>query len=138
MLKIILLGFISTISISDLAMEYEHEVTRKEFTVKVDYKDKASDDDQERKHNKLNVNTKKSNTFQKKRGRKLLPIPVEGCLHCSAKTTPEWRSGPSGKRTLCNACGLNYRHKLKKQKHEKECGIDRADLKYIINKEESK
>lgn len=31
------------------------------------------------------------------------------CLNCSAQQTPQWREGPEGPRTLCNACGLRYR-----------------------------
>ncbi|KAG9003567.1 hypothetical protein FRB93_010985 [Tulasnella sp. JGI-2019a] len=30
------------------------------------------------------------------------------CLTCHAKSSPEWRRGPLGPRTLCNACGLVY------------------------------
>lgn len=30
------------------------------------------------------------------------------CLTCHAKSSPEWRRGPFGPRTLCNACGLVY------------------------------
>lgn len=30
------------------------------------------------------------------------------CRKCGTYTTPEWRRGPDGNRTLCNACGLNY------------------------------
>lgn len=35
------------------------------------------------------------------------------CLECLTKSTPEWRSGPQGSATLCNACGLRYARKLK-------------------------
>lgn len=28
------------------------------------------------------------------------------CHSCSTTETPEWRRGPDGARTLCNACGL--------------------------------
>lgn len=30
------------------------------------------------------------------------------CNHCESIETPEWRRGPDGSRTLCNACGLFY------------------------------
>lgn len=30
------------------------------------------------------------------------------CANCHVKTTPEWRLGPSGKRDLCNSCGLRW------------------------------
>lgn len=30
------------------------------------------------------------------------------CFQCSSKVTPEWRKGPGGPGTLCNACGLFY------------------------------
>lgn len=36
------------------------------------------------------------------------------CMHCSSKGTPEWRRGPDGERTLCNACGLFYSKLVKK------------------------
>jgi GATA zinc finger len=31
------------------------------------------------------------------------------CYNCNTKRTPQWRNGPHGERTLCNACGLKYR-----------------------------
>ena len=30
------------------------------------------------------------------------------CERCMCEDTPEWRRGPNGARTLCNACGLHY------------------------------
>ncbi|KAF8458244.1 PAS domain-containing protein [Kalaharituber pfeilii] len=30
------------------------------------------------------------------------------CANCHTRVTPEWRRGPSGKRDLCNSCGLRY------------------------------
>ncbi|KAK6465057.1 hypothetical protein DFJ63DRAFT_310161 [Scheffersomyces coipomensis] len=36
------------------------------------------------------------------------------CNHCGADNTPEWRSGPDGSRTLCNACGLFYSKLIRK------------------------
>lgn len=40
--------------------------------------------------------------------------PNIACQHCSSKKTPEWRRGPDGRRTLCNACGLFYSKMIKK------------------------
>lgn len=31
------------------------------------------------------------------------------CTHCQVTTTPQWREGPMGPKTLCNACGVRYR-----------------------------
>ncbi|XP_057958794.1 GATA transcription factor 1 [Malania oleifera] len=31
------------------------------------------------------------------------------CLHCQAEKTPQWRAGPLGPKTLCNACGVRYK-----------------------------
>lgn len=32
--------------------------------------------------------------------------PPGRCHSCNISETPEWRRGPDGARTLCNACGL--------------------------------
>ncbi|KAJ3540553.1 hypothetical protein NMY22_g4245 [Coprinellus aureogranulatus] len=40
------------------------------------------------------------------------------CLGCGATSTPEWRRGPLGPRTLCNACGLVYAKLIKKRVKE--------------------
>ncbi|KXH60921.1 GATA zinc finger [Colletotrichum salicis] len=34
--------------------------------------------------------------------------PPGRCHSCNRIDTPEWRRGPDGARTLCNACGLHY------------------------------
>ncbi|XP_043692582.1 GATA transcription factor 12-like [Telopea speciosissima] len=31
------------------------------------------------------------------------------CTHCLAQRTPQWRAGPSGPKTLCNACGVRFK-----------------------------
>nr|GEV57752.1 GATA transcription factor 1-like [Tanacetum cinerariifolium] len=31
------------------------------------------------------------------------------CQHCLADKTPQWRGGPMGPKTLCNACGVRYK-----------------------------
>ncbi|GMH10539.1 hypothetical protein Nepgr_012380 [Nepenthes gracilis] len=34
---------------------------------------------------------------------------VRKCLHCEITETPQWRAGPMGPKTLCNACGVRYK-----------------------------
>lgn len=31
------------------------------------------------------------------------------CSHCLVQKTPQWRAGPLGAKTLCNACGVRYK-----------------------------
>ncbi|KAF9931492.1 hypothetical protein FBU30_010001 [Linnemannia zychae] len=40
------------------------------------------------------------------------------CRSCNSSDTPEWRRGPDGARTLCNACGLHYAKLLKRQNEQ--------------------
>ncbi|XP_020115303.1 GATA transcription factor 8-like [Ananas comosus] len=37
------------------------------------------------------------------------PAPVRKCMHCEIQKTPQWRAGPMGPKTLCNACGVRYK-----------------------------
>lgn len=34
---------------------------------------------------------------------------VRKCMHCGIQKTPQWRAGPRGPKTLCNACGVRYK-----------------------------
>lgn len=40
--------------------------------------------------------------------------PPGKCHSCNIRETPEWRRGPDGARTLCNACGLHYAKLMRK------------------------
>lgn len=31
------------------------------------------------------------------------------CHHCGSEKTPQWRAGPLGPKTLCNACGVRFK-----------------------------
>lgn len=37
------------------------------------------------------------------------PQTVRKCMHCEITKTPQWRSGPMGPKTLCNACGVRFK-----------------------------
>ncbi|CAH8361266.1 unnamed protein product [Eruca vesicaria subsp. sativa] len=41
------------------------------------------------------------------------PLNADGtirmCTHCETTKTPQWREGPCGPKTLCNACGVRFR-----------------------------
>ena len=41
--------------------------------------------------------------------------PPGKCHSCGIRETPEWRRGPDGARTLCNACGLHYAKLVRKR-----------------------
>ncbi|KAK1262320.1 GATA transcription factor 4 [Acorus gramineus] len=34
---------------------------------------------------------------------------VRRCTHCASEKTPQWRTGPMGPKTLCNACGVRFK-----------------------------
>ncbi|KAJ1925558.1 hypothetical protein IWQ60_004496 [Tieghemiomyces parasiticus] len=38
------------------------------------------------------------------------PGGAKRCQYCQSKTTPMWRRGPAGPGTLCNACGVKWKH----------------------------
>jgi hypothetical protein len=49
---------------------------------------------------------------------RLAPAPCVGhrCSQCSAASTPVWRAGPNGPKTLCNACGVRWAKVAKTRK----------------------
>jgi len=55
------------------------------------------------------------NNWKKARGKKRSKYSEMDlmCLSCGVKQTPEWRRGPAGAKTLCNACGLHWAKVLK-------------------------
>jgi len=71
----------------------------------------------------------------KKRGRKPIDKTEFRCRSCGATKTPEWRKGPDGKNTLCNACGLRW--KKKDPTLIIPQSVDKLSISTIINHEES-
>lgn len=60
-------------------------------------------------------------------GEKKRKVKVKGaeeyvCTDCGTLESPEWRKGPSGPKTLCNACGLRWAKKEKKEKQRSAQG----------------
>lgn len=41
--------------------------------------------------------------------------PGHSCQECGTTQSPEWRKGPNGSKTLCNACGLRYAKRLRQR-----------------------
>ncbi|XP_047342548.1 GATA transcription factor 8-like [Impatiens glandulifera] len=38
-----------------------------------------------------------------------LAAAIRKCMHCQITKTPQWRMGPMGPKTLCNACGVRFK-----------------------------
>ncbi|KAM0034682.1 putative transcription factor C2C2-GATA family [Helianthus debilis subsp. tardiflorus] len=59
---------------------------------------------------KHTIKIKANKTVTFKRREVVLEQPsVIKCLHCGSEKTPQWRTGPMGPKTLCNACGVRYK-----------------------------
>lgn len=64
---------------------------------------------------------------KKRRGR---AAPPGRCHSCNRAETPEWRRGPDGARTLCNACGLHYAKLTRKQNNaNKNAAVGSSNLR---------
>ncbi|CAH9109900.1 unnamed protein product [Cuscuta europaea] len=51
---------------------------------------------------------RKSSPTKKKKAKKKRKTGRK-CSHCETAETPQWRRGPMGPNTLCNACGVRYK-----------------------------
>ena len=59
-------------------------------------------------------------------------VSVSMCTSCGRTDSPEWRRGPSGLKTLCNACGLRYARSLASRQRRHEHGsITPSDLQQV-------
>eukprot|EP01095_Lingulamoeba_sp_RSL-Kostka_P012880 TRINITY_DN5203_c0_g1_i1.p1 TRINITY_DN5203_c0_g1~~TRINITY_DN5203_c0_g1_i1.p1 ORF type:complete len:135 (+),score=14.31 TRINITY_DN5203_c0_g1_i1:68-472(+) len=56
------------------------------------------------------------------------------CLNCNTNVTPQWRKGPDGMRSLCNACGLRFLKVIKKEKElEGSQTTNRIHIRNLLN-----
>lgn len=63
---------------------------------------------------------------KKRRGK---AAPPGRCHSCNRAETPEWRRGPDGARTLCNACGLHYAKLTRKMGANKAAVLTGSNLR---------
>ncbi|EKM78624.1 hypothetical protein AGABI1DRAFT_114240 [Agaricus bisporus var. burnettii JB137-S8] len=77
------------------------------------------------------ANTTAGQTKSKYRKRSRATPPGK-CHSCNIRETPEWRRGPDGARTLCNACGLHYAKLMRKRDKTDPTGqTPRIDLETL-------
>lgn len=53
--------------------------------------------------------------YSDKKSKKVKSADEYVCTDCGTLDSPEWRKGPNGPKTLCNACGLRWAKKEKKR-----------------------
>lgn len=54
-------------------------------------------------------------SYLDKKSKKVKSADEYVCTDCGTLDSPEWRKGPNGPKTLCNACGLRWAKKEKKR-----------------------
>ena len=75
-----------------------------------------------------------SNSDNKRKRKAMSKNQNLSCFICHETVTPEWRKGPDGNHTLCNACGLNYAKKIKFERQNLERqGRRKQSIDIIIN-----
>ncbi|PHT49766.1 GATA transcription factor 5 [Capsicum baccatum] len=47
--------------------------------------------------------------FKQRKTRVEKSVQPRRCSHCGVQKTPQWRTGPMGAKTLCNACGVRFK-----------------------------
>lgn len=66
-------------------------------------------------HDSSDSSSSSSSTEYLNKPKKKSPVQTGGglfqrrCSHCQTQKTPQWRAGPNGPKTLCNACGVRFK-----------------------------
>lgn len=59
--------------------------------------------------------------------------PVRSCISCGTTTTPLWRAGPTGPKSMCNRCGIKWtRAMAKKLKKKSKSSVGSTHFKAVI------
>ncbi|KAJ7074077.1 white collar 2 type of transcription factor [Mycena amicta] len=82
-----------------------------------------SNDDNPAIGSSSNVEEDEEVSRKKKIPKKMGPSEQYACITCGRTDSPEWRKGPSGPKTLCNACGLRWAKQFKVQKLAEEAAV---------------
>jgi len=61
---------------------------------------------------------------RKKKLKKSNSLEQYVCVTCGRTDSPEWRKGPSGPKTLCNACGLRWAKQMRKMDDSGDPGVE--------------
>ncbi|KAI9335537.1 hypothetical protein BDR26DRAFT_865927 [Obelidium mucronatum] len=75
-------------------------------------------------HGKLNASRSKT-VFVLPAG--VSPAKPGVCHFCKSNKTGQWRRGPGGMRTLCNACGINWCRKVRAYARNKNMSVEAAE-----------
>lgn len=59
----------------------------------------------------------------------------QACRQCGVTETPEWRRGPDGSHTLCNACGLRFSKQMRKRGEEELAALEAAQVPQALPSE---
>ncbi|AQK92269.1 GATA transcription factor 20 [Zea mays] len=51
--------------------------------------------------------------------------PPRRCANCDTTSTPLWRNGPRGPKSLCNACGIRYKKEERRRRTSAAGTLDR-------------
>ncbi|KAG0044856.1 hypothetical protein BGZ83_009885 [Gryganskiella cystojenkinii] len=66
----------------------------------------------------LDVSDEHGNNSGAAHGVMRIPQEEKSCESCGTTNSPEWRRGQSGKKDLCNACGLRYSRSVARQNRQ--------------------
>ncbi|KAL7604069.1 hypothetical protein Lser_V15G19680 [Lactuca serriola] len=58
------------------------------------------------------------------------PLLARRCANCDTTSTPLWRNGPRGPKSLCNACGIRFKKEERRANAAATGGGDMAEIQH--------